>query len=42
LWPLLGLGGLILWVVMLVKAYNGQMWKLPVVGDFAEKQAEAM
>lgn len=41
-WPLLGLGGLILWVLMLIKAYGGQMWKLPVIGDFAEKQAEAM
>jgi uncharacterized membrane protein len=42
LWPLLGLGGLILWVLLLMKAYGGQMWKLPVVGDLAEKQANAM
>jgi uncharacterized membrane protein len=42
LWPLLGLGGLILWVLMLMKAYNGQIWKLPVIGDFAEKQADAV
>jgi uncharacterized membrane protein/ribosomal protein L40E len=42
LWPLIGLGGLILWVLMLVKAYSGQMWKLPVIGDMAEKQANAM
>ena len=41
LWPLLGLGGLILWILMAVKAYGGQMWKLPVVGDIAEKQANA-
>ena len=41
LWPLLGLGALILWVLMLVKAYGGQMWKLPVIGDLAEKQANA-
>ncbi|MBZ5568344.1 MAG: DUF4870 domain-containing protein [Acidobacteriia bacterium] len=41
-WPLCGLGGLILWVLMLMKAYNGQMWKLPVIGDIAEKQANAM
>jgi uncharacterized membrane protein len=40
--PLLCLCGLVLWVLMLIKAYNGQMWKLPIVGDFAEKQAEAM
>jgi uncharacterized membrane protein len=42
LWPLLGLGGLILWILWLMKAYGGQMWKLPVVGNLAEKQANAM
>ncbi|MGZ4827615.1 MAG: DUF4870 domain-containing protein [Terriglobales bacterium] len=41
LWPLVGLGFLVLWVLMLVKAYGGQMWKLPVIGDIAEKQANA-
>jgi uncharacterized membrane protein len=41
LWPLLGLGGLILWVLMAFKAYSGELWKLPVVGDIAEKQANA-
>ena len=39
--PLLGLCGLILWILMAVKAYGGQMWKLPVIGDIAEKQANA-
>jgi uncharacterized membrane protein len=29
----------VLWIVLLLKAYQGQMWKLPVVGDLAEKQA---
>ncbi|MEX2270568.1 MAG: DUF4870 domain-containing protein [Vicinamibacterales bacterium] len=28
----------ILWLVMMFKAYNGERFKLPVVGDFAEKQ----
>lgn len=28
-----------LWVVLLVKAYNGEKWKVPVIGDWAEKQA---
>jgi uncharacterized membrane protein len=41
LWPLLGLGGLILWILMAMKAYERQMWKLPVIGDIAEKQANA-
>ena len=42
IWPLIGLGGLILWIILLLKAYQGQMWKLPVIGDMAEKQANAM
>jgi uncharacterized membrane protein len=41
LWPLVGLGELILWIVLLLKAYQGQMFKLPVIGDMAEKQADA-
>ena len=35
------LGGLALWVILLLKANQGQMWKLPVIGDMAEKQANA-
>jgi len=42
LWPLIGLGGLILWIVLLLKANQGQKWKLPYIGDMAEKQANAM
>ncbi len=41
LWPLIGLGGLIVWVILLIKANQGQMFKLPVIGDLAEKQAGA-
>lgn len=39
--PLVGLGGLVLALICLLKAYNNQMWKLPVIGDLAEKQANA-
>jgi uncharacterized membrane protein len=35
----LGLGGLVLWIVLLLKAYQGQTWKLPFIGDMAEKYA---
>ncbi len=42
LWPLISLAGLILWVVLVIKAYQNQMFKLPVIGDMAEKQAGAM
>jgi uncharacterized membrane protein len=40
-WPLVSLAGFILWLVMVLKAYQGQMFKLPVIGDMAEKQAGA-
>ncbi len=39
LWPLIGIGFLIVWIILLIKANGGQMWKLPVIGDLAEKQA---
>ncbi len=41
IWPLVGLGGLIIWIVLLLKANQGQKFKLPVIGDMAEKQANA-
>ena len=34
-------GGFVLWIVLVLKAYQGQMFKLPIVGDMAEKQANA-
>jgi uncharacterized membrane protein len=39
---LISLGGFILWIVLLLKANQGQMYKLPVIGDLAEKQANAI
>jgi uncharacterized membrane protein len=42
IWPLVGLAGFIVWLILLLKANQGQMFKLPVVGDMAEKQASAM
>jgi len=30
--------GLVLWIVLMVKAYQGEMYKLPWSGDFAEKR----
>ena len=40
---LLGLIGLltfILWIVLMMKAYQGQMYKLPVAGDIADKNSK--
>ena len=39
IWPLIGFAGFIIWIVLLVKANQGQMFKLPIIGDLAEKQA---
>ena len=36
---LIALAFLAAWVVCLVKAYSGERFKLPVIGDIAEKQA---
>jgi uncharacterized membrane protein len=36
---LVGLGFLVLWIYMIVKAYQGQKVVLPVIGPLAEKQA---
>ena len=38
----LGIGGLIVWIILMLKANQGLMFKLPVIGDMAEKQANAM
>ena len=37
LMPILAILQLILWVVLMVKAYQGQLFKLPMIGDMAEK-----
>jgi uncharacterized membrane protein len=35
-------GIFVIWIVLLIKANQGQMYKLPFIGDLAEKQANAM
>lgn len=32
-------GALAVWILLIVKAYQGERFKLPVIGDIAEKQA---
>ena len=39
LYPLASLGFLILWLTLMYKAYNKERWVLPVIGEWAEKQA---
>jgi len=38
---LFGLGIFAVWIILLLKANQGQMFKLPIIGDMAEKQANA-
>jgi uncharacterized membrane protein len=34
----MSIGGFILWLLLMFKAYQGQEWELPWVGQFARKQ----
>lgn len=38
--PFLMIIGLVLWLVLIFKAYKGEKYKVPVLGDFAEKRLE--
>lgn len=38
LWPLLMIVGFTLWLVLIFKAYQGEEFMLPVIGQFAKKQ----
>jgi uncharacterized membrane protein len=37
--PVINIAAVILWVILMIKAYNGEMYKLPVIGDIAEKNS---
>lgn len=39
IYPLVGLAFLILWLMVMYKAYNRERWVLPIIGPLAEKQA---
>lgn len=42
---LVGIAGLVsfvLWIVLMVKAFSGERYKLPVIGDLAERQIGAI
>lgn len=36
---LFNIAGVILWLIIMFKAYSGEQFKLPVLGDIAEKNA---
>lgn len=37
--PLLSLLMFILWIILIIKAYQGEKFKLPIAGDIAEKNS---
>ncbi len=39
MWPLVGALSFVLWIVLMVRAYQGVLYKLPVVGDIADSLA---
>jgi len=39
LMPIVSIASLILWILLMIKAYQGESFKLPIAGDIAEKQA---
>lgn len=41
IWGIFWIGILVLVVVCMIKAVQNQMWKIPYIGDLAEKQANA-
>jgi uncharacterized membrane protein len=36
--PLVLIISFVVWLICLIKAYQGEKFKLPIIGDFAEKQ----
>ncbi len=35
----IGVGGFVIWIMLMVRAYQGQWYKLPVIGDWADQNA---
>jgi uncharacterized membrane protein len=40
IWPLISILAFILWIILMVRAYQGVKYKLPIAGNLAEKWAE--
>ena len=39
LWLVIDLAWLLIWLLPVINAFQGKRFKLPIIGDFAEKQA---
>jgi len=40
--PLVSVLSIVILIIMIIKAYNGEMYKLPIAGDIAEKQSQTL
>ncbi|HOK56162.1 MAG TPA: DUF4870 domain-containing protein [bacterium] len=40
--PLVYLAGTAIWIVLLIKSFKGEYFKLPVIGDYAEKYSKTL
>ena len=40
LWPIIGIGVLIVWIYLMYKAYNNEKYKLPVIGNMVENMVK--
>lgn len=41
LWPICWIGLVVLWIICIISAAQGKWFKIPFIGDFAQKQAGA-
>jgi uncharacterized membrane protein len=39
LFPLLGIGFFILWLITMINAFQGKQFRIPIIGQYAAKQA---
>jgi uncharacterized membrane protein len=37
IWIVVFLGGVVLWIVCLIKGYSGQMWRMPIIAPYADR-----
>ena len=42
LWPLVAIGMFVVWLIALLKAFKGEWWKLPIIGNIAEQQSATL
>jgi uncharacterized membrane protein len=37
IWIVVFLGGVVLWIVCLIKGYSGQVWRMPIIAPYADR-----